>query len=89
VATAGTAHAATPLRTVIEDVPGADGFRYGARDDFGNSLDGLKGVKAAWGGYLGVYQAPSGGQSVIKVATSIDLLNWSFEANLATGASQP
>ena len=89
LATAGTAQAATSLRTIIEDVPAADGFRYAARDDFGNSLDGLKIVKAAWGGYLGVYQAPSGTGSVVKVATSIDLLHWSFEANLATNASQP
>jgi acid phosphatase type 7 len=86
---AAPAEAVTPLRTIVEDVPGSAGYRYGTRDNMGNSMDTLKIVKAAWGGYLGVYHTFAGGQYTAKVATSVDLLTWRFEANLASRASRP
>src|SRR5688572_18582515 len=86
---AAPAEGATPLRTIVEDVPGSAGYRYGARDNLGNSMDTLKVVKAAWGGYLGVYHTFADGRYAVKLATSVDLLTWRFEANLATNASQP
>jgi hypothetical protein len=86
---AAPAHGATPLRTIVEDVPGATAYSYGTRDSVGNPMHTLKIVKSPFGGYVGVYHALSGSQFVVKVATSMDLMNWRFTANLAPDASQP
>ena len=86
---AAPAQAVSPLRTIVEDVPGSAGYRYGARDNAGNSLDTLKVVKSPFGGYIGVYHTPRNGQYSVKVATSVDLLHWTFQANLVANASQP
>jgi hypothetical protein len=83
------AQAATPLRTIVEDVPGSTGYRYSTHDDVGDSMDTLKVVKSPFGGYLGVYHTVVGGRYFVKVATSLDLLHWRFAANLAVDASQP
>jgi hypothetical protein len=81
------ADAATPLRTIVEDVPGSTGYRYGTKDNFGNSMDTLKIVKSPFGGYIGVYHTYSGDTPTVKVATSQNLLYWTFEANLAHDSS--
>jgi calcineurin-like phosphoesterase family protein len=85
----GAAQAATPLRTIVEDVPGSTAYRYAVRDSMGNSMDALKIVRSPFGRYLGVYHTVVNGRFVVKVATSVDLLNWRFAANLAYDASQP
>jgi hypothetical protein len=89
VALSASAHAATPLRTIVEDVPGSTAHSYGTRDNVGNPMHTLKVVRSPFGRYLGVYHTVTGTRYVVKVATSIDLLNWRFEANLAVDASQP
>ena len=86
VALSAPAHAATPLRTIVEDVPGSTAYSYGARDNLGNSMHTLKVVKSPFGGYLGVYHTVIDSRYVVKVATSVDLLNWRFAANLAVDA---
>lgn len=87
IALPAEAGAVTPLRSIVEDVPGAAQYRYGVRDNLGNSMEGLKIVQSPFGGYLGVYHSVAGDRSVVRVATSVDLLNWRFEANLAEDAS--
>ena len=82
------AQPATPLRSIVEDVPGAANYRYGVRDNVGASMDGLKIVQSPYGGYIGVYHAVVGKRSVVRVATSVDLLHWRFETNLVDDASQ-
>jgi hypothetical protein len=89
VAVSASAHAATPLRTIVEDVPGSTAHSYGTRDNVGNSMHALKVVKSPFGGYLGVYHTVTNTRYVVKVATSVDLLNWRFDANLAVDGSQP
>ena len=89
VALSAPAQAATPLRTIVEDVPGSTAYSYGTRDNMGNPMDTLKVVKSQFGGYLGVYHTVTSGRFVVKVATSVDLLTWRFAANLAYDASQP
>ena len=89
LAFAAPAQAATPLRTIVEDVPGSNGYRYGTKDTHGNSMDTLKVVKSPFGAYLGVYHTLRDGRYAVKVATSFDLLHWRFSANLAINASQP
>jgi acid phosphatase type 7 len=80
--------AAPSMRSIIEDVPAATGYRYGATDDKGHSMDTLK-IIAAPDGYLGVYHWPQGGSFSVMVATSTDLLHWNYRATLAVHASQP
>jgi Calcineurin-like phosphoesterase len=89
LALSAPAQAVTPLRTIVEDVPGAEGVSYGTRDNLGNQMDTLKIVKSPFGGYLGVYHTVTNGRFVVKVATSVDLLSWRFAANLVEDASQP
>jgi hypothetical protein len=89
LALAAPAWAATPLRTIVEDVPGSAGYRYATKDNLRNSMHTLKVVKSPLGGYLGVYHTVTAGRFTVKVATSVDLLNWRFAANLAADASQP
>lgn len=88
LALAAPAQAVTPLRTIVEDVPGATAYRYGTKDSHGNSMDTLKVVKSPFGRYVGVYHTLRDGRYAVKVATSYDLLNWRFSANLAINASQ-
>ena len=83
------AHADTGLRTIVEDVPGAANYRYGVRDNLGASMNGLEVVQSPYGGYLGVYHTVVGTTSVVRVATSVDMMNWRFEATLVENASQP
>ena len=72
LAFAAPAHAVTPLRTIVEDVPGSTGYRYQTKDSHGNSMDTLKVVKSPFGGYLGVYHTLRDGRYAVKVATSFD-----------------
>ncbi len=80
---------APSLQSIIEDVPAATGHRYAAADDKGHSLDTLKIIGGPNGGYLGVYHCPQGGSFSVMVATSADLLHWTYRATLAAHASQP
>jgi hypothetical protein len=77
------------LESTVEDVPAATAHRYAARDNVGNSLDTLKIINNPQGGYLGVYHTLVSGTFYVKLATSNDLLAWTFRADLARNASQP
>src|SRR5687767_11021725 len=91
LAVPATAQAApTPMevmREAIADVPNATAARFGARDDQGASLDGLK-VLQVGARYVGVYHAPAGKSFAQYVATSTDLMTWRRRATLDTDASQ-
>jgi hypothetical protein len=87
IAAAPAEAATTPLRTIIEDVPGATAYRYGARDSMGRTMDTLKVVEHPYGGYAGVYHTYVNGRAVVKVATSQDLLNWKYKADLVANGS--
>ncbi len=70
---------------LIGDVHGANGCRYGTRDSAGNSMDTLKIIDSAAGGYLGVYHT---GDSV-NLAVSDDVLTWTLVTCLDGQATQP
>jgi hypothetical protein len=89
MALSAPAQAATPLRTIVEDVPGSTAYSYGTRDSMGNPMHTLKVVQSPFGGYLGVYHTVVAGRFVVKVASSVDLLHWRYAADLAYDASQP
>jgi hypothetical protein len=84
---AAPAQGATPLRTIVEDVPGSAGYRYGTRDHVGNTMDTLKVVPNPYGGYMGVYHTYVNGRYIVKFATSLDLINWRYRSDLAQYAS--
>jgi hypothetical protein len=83
------AKSTTTLRSVVERVPSSTANRYGARDDRGAPLEGLKAAQVG-DRTVGVYHAPNGaGRFDTFVATSRDLLHWTRRALLDQEASQP
>jgi PA14 domain len=73
------------VQTILGAVVGATGYRYGVRDSAGNVMDTAKIIANPQGGYLSVYHT---GQSV-HLATSTDLLTWTFRRTLDQEATQP
>jgi hypothetical protein len=74
---------------LIEGVTSTTGHRYGTRDSDGKTMDGLKVIADPEGGYLGVYHALAGNDFTSKLATSSDLMNWTFRRNIEPHSSQP
>ncbi|HSO29535.1 MAG TPA: hypothetical protein VLS28_06500 [Candidatus Sulfomarinibacteraceae bacterium] len=88
----GSAAARAELRGYIEDVDGATAFRYGATDDLGQSMDTVKIIQVEeTGGFAGVYHTWRDDPGVFEahLATSTDLLSWTWQVMLASEASQP
>jgi len=81
------------LRSYIENVTTADGKIYNATDNTGKTMDCLKIIANPAGGYIGVYHTMISGTFKTNVASSTDLLHWTWIRELAGsntgGASQP
>lgn len=79
----------TDLIAFLADVPAATS-RYGVRDDRGRTMDTLKVIESPGGGYLGVYHVGDDlGGFEVDVATSDNLIDWTYRATLDAPASQP
>ncbi|MDX6676848.1 MAG: hypothetical protein QOE31_900 [Solirubrobacteraceae bacterium] len=76
------------LAGILENLDHTTAHRYGARDDRGAPLEGLKVVQVG-DRYVGVYHSPGGGRFNVRVATSKDLIEWTRRATLDEDASQP
>jgi hypothetical protein len=76
------------LTKIVQDVGRTTAHRYGARDDRGAPLEGLKVVQVGER-YIGVYHAPGRGRFNVHVATSRDLIEWTRRATIDEDASQP
>ena len=76
------------LPALIDDVSSSTGYRYGATDDEGSTLDTLKVLPRPGGGYLGVYHTFERGTFAVKLATSSNLLSWHHEVDLARYGAQ-
>ena len=79
------------LEGLIDRLADATAFRYGAADDLGRSMDTADIVWISEAGrFAAVYHTPSGdGRTfLVQLATSTDLLTWTWQATLATSASQ-
>jgi len=87
--TTTTAPGGSALVSMLEDVPSATAYRYLTRDSVGNTMDTLKVIEGSPSRYLGVYHTLSGGVFRVKVATSTDLMSWTFRTDLDEYASQP
>jgi Tol biopolymer transport system component len=77
------------LGALIEDVAGATAVRYGAADDLGHEMDTLKVLAAPGGGFVGLYHSYQAGRFDVHLATSVDLMHWTWRVTLAEGASMP
>lgn len=81
------------LRGYIENVTSADGKIYAAKDNTGKTMDCLKIIANPAGGYIGVYHTMIADTFRTSVASSTDLLHWTWIRELAGsntgGASQP
>lgn len=79
------------IQEIIGDVAGATKAAWGLSDNLGNSMDTLKVIQdpaAAPGkGYLAVYCPDSAG--TVKLATSTDLIHWTYVTDVDYQATQP
>jgi hypothetical protein len=82
------AASSTSLARMVGNLDRTTAHRYGARDDRGDPLEGLKVVQVG-DRYVGVYHAPGRGRFNVHVATSTDLIEWKSQAMLDEDASQP
>ena len=73
------------IQAIIRDVLGSTGHRYALHDSVGNTMDTLKIIANPAGGYLGVYHRGD----EVQLATSADLLTWTFRVTLDGQATQP
>lgn len=77
------------LEGLIENVTKATAVRYGARDDLGNEMDTVNIIAAPDGGFVGLYHSYRAGTYRVHLATSSDLMNWTWKVTLAEQASMP
>ena len=73
----------------LGDVAAATASRFAVQDDRGHSMDSLKIAQDPAGDYLGVYHTSVRGRFVTMVASSRDLLRWTYRATLDVHAAQP
>ena len=86
----GARAAASPeLVALLEDVAGATGSRYQAHDELGVGLDTAKIIPNPQGGYLAVYHHLLNNSFQVRLARSVNLLDWTYVATLEANASQP
>jgi hypothetical protein len=78
------------LEGYIENVTAANASVYNAKDSNGNGMDCAKIIQDPNGGYIAVYHVEqSSGLFSVYLATSTDLIHWTYQVSLGTGASQP
>ncbi|REE80967.1 hypothetical protein A8990_12013 [Paenibacillus taihuensis] len=88
-----TARAA--LKTKLNNVTGAVAKKFNAKDNLGNTMDTAKIIAnpAVSGQFLAVYHTYTSGVAKVNLATSTDLMNWTFVKSLAgslgNNATQP
>jgi hypothetical protein len=73
-------------------VTGATASRYGTVDALGHEMDTVKIIAALEGdGFIGVYHSTGNDPSILDVhlATSSDLMHWTWRVTLAENASMP
>jgi hypothetical protein len=83
--------AAAELRGYLTDVAGADLLRFDVHDDRGYPMEPGAIVAAPEGGYATVYWVVLDEQGTVatELATSQDLVEWTWRVRLADGATQP
>lgn len=89
-ATAPAGPARAELRGLIENVTQADARQYRATDSSGRTMDTAKIIQDSAGDYLAVYHTLlDDGRFHAALATSSDLMKWTFIHDFGAGSSQP
>ena len=89
-AAAAVERSRTRLLTSIEDVAGSTAHRYGVTDDLGHEMDTVKIIAIPEsGGFVGLSHSFHDGTYDVNLATSTDLMTWTWRVRLATRASMP
>ena len=88
---AGVEDARAELFGLMWDVTASDGYRYQLTDDRGEPMGPMEVIQIADSVYAAVYHwSPQSGPSFkVAVATSNNLLDWTWQTDLAEYASQP
>jgi hypothetical protein len=77
------------VREIVEDVAGATASRFGAHDDRGHEMDTVKVLQVSDGRFVGLYHAGDAVTLDVHLATSTDLIDWTWQITLAQRASMP
>ena len=88
---AGSDAARAELRGYVENVTSATGRHYGVHDNAGHSMDCAKIIANpnVSGQYLAVYHTAFNGVNKVNLATSTDLVNWTWVRELAGSGNGP
>ncbi len=92
VASPTIAEARAELRGYIEDVTKATASRYALVDNQGHEMDTVKIIAVPEaGGFVGLYHSfrEDSHTFAVQLATSSDLMNWTWQRQLAENASMP
>jgi len=82
----------SPATIWFNNVSVAEGVVYGLHDSQGASMDGLNVVQSnagQWYRYYGVYHSLIANEYQVRLAASVDLLQWTFVRTLLTNADNP
>ena len=74
---------------IVQQVTKASARVYHARDSAGHGMDTAKIIMDPAGGYLAVSHTREGSSFHVNLATSSDLIQWTFQTDLGSDASQP
>jgi hypothetical protein len=83
------ADASPELVALLQDVEAADGKRYNTLDSQRRGMDTAKVIADGDGAYLAVYHTLFPNGFHVRLATSTDLLQWTYVTTLEERASQP
>jgi hypothetical protein len=84
-----SADARQKLISILQRDKAPTASSYQTRDNTGFTVDTIKVIRSPAGGYLGVYHVNKSETFAVRVATSSDLVNWTYRATLAQRAHDP
>ena len=74
---------------IVQQVTKSTARVYHARDSSGHGMDTAKIIMDPAGGYLAVSHTREGSSFHVNLASSSDLIEWTFQSDLGSDASQP
>ena len=89
-------HTDESVASIFANVTMASGYRYGLKDSAGMQMsclhvDAIRGSTVIWGGdkYFGLYHTMVGKQFNVRLASSTDLLTWTFRRTIVENGDMP
>ena len=84
-----SASARQQLISILQREKAPTGSSYQTRDNTGFTVDTIKVIRSPASGYLGVYHVNNNGTFHVRVATSSDLIHWTYRATLEQRGHDP